>query len=113
MKDLTVIIPMHEFGKENIELLNKAVASVPTDVKVVLSIKKGVDGRKLKGISDRLEIVQESNGDSFVELVNAAVNVIEEKWFSILEIDDTYTSIWLDNAKKSPGMPKMNLNMER
>lgn len=100
MKDLTVIIPMHEFGKENIELLNKAVASVPTDVKVVLSIKKGVDGRKLKGISDRLEIVQESNGDSFVELVNAAVNVIEEKWFSILEIDDTYTPIWLDNAKK-------------
>ena len=100
MNELVVIIPMHEFGKENIELLNKAVDSVPSDVKVVLSIKKGVDGRKLKGISDRLGIICESEGDTFAELVNAAVDNIEEKWFSILEFDDTYTKIWLDNAKK-------------
>ena len=100
MKDLAVIIPMHEFGKENIELLNKAVDSVPADIKVILSVKKGVDGRKLKGISERLIVVSESEGDSFQELVNTAVDGIEEKWFSILEYDDTYTSIWLDNAKK-------------
>ena len=100
MKDLVVIIPMHEFGKDNIELLNKAVESIPEGVRAVLSVKKGVDGRKLKGASERLEIVSESNGDSFAELVNAAVDNIEEKWFSILEFDDAYTPIWLDNAKK-------------
>lgn len=100
MENLVVIIPMHEFGKENIELLNKAVDSVPSDVNVVLSVKKGVDGRKLKGISDRLEVISESDGDSFAELVNAAVDKIEEKWFSILEFDDTYTNIWYNNAKK-------------
>lgn len=100
MKDLVVIIPMHEFGKDNIELLNKAVESVPEGVKTVLSVKKGVDGRKLKGASSRLEIISESDGDSFAELVNTAVENISEKWFSILEFDDTYTPIWLDNAKK-------------
>jgi len=100
MENLVVIIPMHEFGKENIELLNKAVDSVPSDVNVVLSVKKGVDGRKLKGISDRLGVISESDGDSFAELVNAAVDKIEEKWFSILEFDDTYTNIWYNNAKK-------------
>ena len=100
MKELVVIIPMHEFGKENIELLNKAVQSVPKDITVVLSIKKGTDGRKLKGISDRLGIIQESEGDSFAELVNAAVDNIEEEWFSILEFDDTYTPIWFENAQK-------------
>lgn len=100
MKELVVIIPMHEFGKENIELLNKAVQSVPKDITVVLSIKKGTDGRKLKGISDRLGIIQESEGDSFAELVNAAVANIEEEWFSILEFDDTYTPIWFENAQK-------------
>ena len=100
MKDLVVIIPMHEFGKDNIELLNKAVDSIPEGIKTILSVKKGVDGRKLKGASDRLEILSESDGDSFVELVNAAVDKIEEKWFSILEFDDTYTPIWLDNVKK-------------
>lgn len=100
MKDLVVIVPMHEFGKENIELLNKAVESVPEGLKVILSVKKGVDGRTLKGISNRLTVLAESDGDSFVELVNTAVDNIEEKWFSILEFDDTYTPIWLDNAKK-------------
>lgn len=100
MKELVVIIPMHEFGKENIELLNKAVDSVPSEINVLLSIPKGVDGKKLKGISDRLGVVSESEGSSFAELVNAAVNVIEEKWFSILEFDDTYTPIWFDNVKK-------------
>lgn len=112
MKDLVVIIPMHEFGKDNIELLNKAVESIPEGVRAILSVKKGVDSRKLKGASERLEILSESDGDSFVELVNAAVDKIEEKWFSILEFDDTYTPIWLDNAKKyMEFMPDMSVFM--
>ena len=100
MKELVVIIPMNEFGKENIELLNKAVESVPSELNVLLSVPNGTDGKKLKGISDRLDVVSESEGSSFAELVNAAINTIEEKWFSILEFDDTYTPIWYDNAKK-------------
>ena len=100
MKELVVIIPMNEFGKENIELLNKAVESVPSELNVLLSVPSGTDGKKLKGISDRLGVVSESEGSSFAELVNAAANTIEEKWFSILEFDDTYTPIWYDNAKK-------------
>ena len=100
MKELVVIIPMHEFGKDNIELLNKAVESIPEGVKAILSVKRGVDGRALKGVSERLTVLAESEGDSFAELVNTAVDKIEEKWFSILEFDDTYTPIWFDNAKK-------------
>lgn len=100
MSNIVVIIPMNEFGKENIELLNKAVESVPSELNVLLSVPSGTDGKKLKGISDRLGVVSESEGSSFTELVNAAVNTIEEKWFSILEFDDTYTPIWYDNAKK-------------
>jgi len=100
MSNIVVIIPMNEFGKENIELLNKAVESVPSELNVLLSVPSGTDGKKLKGISDRLGVVSESEGSSFAELVNAAANTIEEKWFSILEFDDTYTPIWYDNAKK-------------
>ena len=57
MKELVVIIPMNEFGKENIELLNKAVESVPSELNVLLSVPNGTDGKKLKGISDRLGVV--------------------------------------------------------
>ena len=112
MKDLVVIIPMHEFGNDNIELLNKAVESVPEGVKTILSVKKGVDGRTLKGVSERLTVLSESEGDSFAELVNTAVDNIEEKWFSILEFDDTYTPIWLTNAKRYIDfMPDMSVFM--
>ena len=100
MKELVVIIPMNEFGKENIELLNKAVESVPSELNVLLSVPNGTDGKKLKGISDRLGVVSESEGSSFAELVNAAIFLFVVKWFSILEFDDTYTPIWYDNAKK-------------
>lgn len=102
MKELVVIIPMHEFGKGNIELLNKAVDSVPEEIKVVLSHSKNLDKRKLKGINERVSFVAESEGDSFAELVNAAVDSVANdfKWFSILEFDDTYTATWLPNAKK-------------
>lgn len=112
MKELVVIIPMHEFGKENIELLNKAVDSVPNEINVLLSVPKGIDGKKLKGISDRLGVISESEGSSFAELVNAAVDNIEEKWFSILEFDDTYTPIWFDNVKKyMEYMPEVSVFM--
>lgn len=100
MKDIAVIIPMHAFDKENIELLNKAVASVPEEIKVVLSHSKNITESDLKGISDRIITIGESDGDSFAELVNAAVDKIEEKWFSILEFDDTYTPIWFNNVNE-------------
>ena len=35
--------------KENIELLNKAVESVPSELNVLLSVPSGTDGKKLKG----------------------------------------------------------------
>lgn len=99
MKELVVIIPMNELGENNIELLKKAVDSVPNDIKVLLSVPKSIK-KKLNDVSDRIKVVSETEGSSFAELVNAAINTIEEKWFSILEFDDTYTPIWYDNAKK-------------
>jgi hypothetical protein len=44
------------------------------------------------------------DGTSFAELVENGVKAFNNnpdvKWFSILEFDDTYTPIWLDNVKK-------------
>ena len=103
MKELVVIIPMHEFGKENIELANKAIKSVPEGVTVCLSVPKGTSEAKIKNIpSSVLRIISEGDGTTFADLVNAAVDAVANdfKWFSILEFDDTYTPIWLPNVKK-------------
>jgi len=104
MKDLVIIIPMHEFGKENIELANKAIKSVPDGVTVCISVPKGTSEAKIKNIPSSVpRIISDGDGTTFADLVNSAVNAIadkEYKWFSILEFDDTYTPIWFDNAKK-------------
>jgi len=103
MKELAVIIPMHEFGKDNIELLNNAIYSVPEGIVIYLSVPKGTTAAKVKGKSDRaILVVSEEDGTSFADLVNSAVKKLGDdiKWFSILEYDDTYTPIWLDNVKR-------------
>ena len=109
MKELGVIIPMHEFGKENIELLKKAVASIPADTPVCLSVPKGtkttsVPASTFDGLDNVTFLKSEDEGTSFAELVENGVKEFSKnpdiKWFSILEFDDTYTPIWLDNVKR-------------
>ena len=55
MKELVVIIPMNELGENNIELLKKAVDSVPNDIKVLLSVPKSIK-KKLNDVSDRIKV---------------------------------------------------------
>ena len=105
MKELGIIIPMHEFGKENIELLNKAIDSIPEDTPICLSVPNGTTPAKVKGLSDRAALVPSvEEGSTFADLVENGVKAFANnpdiKWFSILEFDDTYTPIWLSNAKK-------------
>ena len=104
MKELGIIIPMHEFGKENIELLKKAVASIPEDMPVCLSVPKGTKPSQFNDIPKVALVRSTEDGTTFAELVENGVKAFNNnpdvKWFSILEFDDTYTPIWLANVKK-------------
>lgn len=100
MDKLTVIIPVHSFTKKNIELLNKAVDSVPQELRVLVSVPNKTTEKDLSGTSTRIQVIQETDDTSFASLVNAAVDTLDDGWFSILEFDDTYTDIWYNNAKK-------------
>lgn len=105
MKELAVIVPIHDIGNENINTLKKAIESVPDGVSIYISVPNGTSASKLSDAIGRATVVvSEGNGTTFCDLVNngvAAINANDDiKWFSILEFDDTYTGIWLDNARK-------------
>lgn len=100
MDNLTVIIPIHNFTKKNVELLNKAVDSVPQELRVLVSVPNKTTEKDLSGTSNRIQVIQETDDTSFAGLVNAAVDTLDDGWFSILEFDDTYTDIWYNNFKK-------------
>lgn len=103
MKDLIVIIPLHEFNESVEALLTKAINSVPKDMEIRVSCKNGLSEKIKKTYKKNKNIViyESESADApsdFCSLVNQAVG--DSKWFSILEYDDEYTPIWFDNFKK-------------
>ena len=103
MKDLVVIIPLHEYNKEVEPLLSKAIASVPEDIKILISCANGLDAelKKTYKKNKNVSVTVSDDKTDFCSLVNYAVGGLkDEKWFSILEYDDIYSPIWFDNFKK-------------
>lgn len=103
MKDLTVIIPVHEYDESVKVLLDKAVESFVNantnneailmfvgPKKVVTAIKKDYPGNKYVT----------SEKTSFTTMINAAVDSCKTFYFSILEFDDVFTEKWFYNVEK-------------
>ena len=102
MKDLVVIIPVHEYNKDIQILLEDAINSVPKDIEVRVSCSRSLDDTTLIQDFSKYDNVSfyknKTTNDNFQSLVSNAVG--GSKWFSILEFDDTYTPIWFDNVEK-------------
>ena len=103
MKDLVIIIPLHEYNDEVNALLSKAVESVPKELEIRISCKNGLSADIKKAYKKHNNIViyesEEADAPSdFCNLVNQAVG--DSVWFSILEYDDEFSPIWFDNFKK-------------
>lgn len=99
MKDITVVIPVHEFSKEIEVLLNNALKSIDSDTPIIISCNKEIEKDIVENISNFSTLV-EVESTNFQELINEAVKQVNTKWFSILEFDDVYTPIWFNNVAK-------------
>ena len=99
MKEITIIIPIHDYNNEIKTLLNKALESVPNNLPIIMSCgDKIVDGIKNDFAKREKVIFVTNENTSFQNLVNVGVNEVTTPYFSILEFDDTYTSIWFDEV---------------
>ena len=102
MRDLTVIIPLHEYNKDVEALLTTAVESLKNADKneecntIIVSPLESI---KLPDFGlKNLKIVKSEKGD-FCTQINTAVNECKTKYFSILEYDDVYTEKWFNNVQ--------------
>ena len=103
MKDIVVIIPVHEISDDVRELLPRAIKSVPKGMEIRVSCANGLSEGLKEIIGNNKNVVlyedeNENSGNGFQKLVNQAVG--ESNWFTILEFDDEFTEIWLNNALK-------------
>lgn len=105
MKDITIIIPVHVFNEEVSSMLTNAISSVPSNYPINIVTPKLL-GKAIGGFSEKFENVtilsasDENESSDFCTLVNMGVSACQTKWFSILEFDDEFTSIWFSNVEK-------------
>lgn len=104
MKDISIVIPIHEYNSEVKKLLTRAIKSVPNDYFIFISTIGEImdEFRWVLDLRDNIEITvsNDNNKSDFCTLVNNVVMRLGTKWFSILEYDDEYTSIWFENVEK-------------
>lgn len=112
MKDITIIIPVHEYNETVNKLLVKALKSVgecrneykdgklnvlivsPADINAKL-----VDEGKINDVISDIRTLDNNGDTDFCSQINYAVDCIDTDYFSILEFDDEYRPKWFKLAK--------------
>lgn len=104
MKKISIILPVHTLKGDYSELLNNAIKSVEdfhNDVILTIVCPKEVK-EELSSLSEKLEIkiIENSGQTDFCAQVNLGIENCETEWFSILEIDDEFKSVWLKSMNQ-------------
>jgi hypothetical protein len=104
MKKISIILPVHTLKGDYSELLNNAIKSVEdfhNDVILTIVCPKEVK-EELSSLSEKLEIkiIENSGQTDFCTQVNLGITNCETEWFSILEVDDEFKSIWLKSMNQ-------------
>tara|TARA_R110000803_G_scaffold208838_1_gene277847 strand:- start:6281 stop:7093 length:813 start_codon:yes stop_codon:yes gene_type:complete len=109
--NLTVVIPILEMGDKEKDLFANAIKSIEEQEqkveKIVLVVPKDSEVKKSlkefdfsEDIKDLVEIVENPGKTDYCSQINLGVEKVQTEWFSILEIDDVYSSIWFKNFIK-------------
>lgn len=99
MKKLTIIVPVEKYGAAEKTLLKKAISSINVediDYEVAIVGPKSI----MKGIKKdypNARIIENEGSTDVCSQINLAVDTAGE-YFSVLEIDDWYSSTWFKNV---------------
>ena len=94
MKNLTILIPVHKFDDKIEKYLDRALKSIPKDVKYYIVSSDEIRRELIK--TDSLKSFKDwivTNGETdFCSMVNTGVESCNTEYFSVLEFDDCFTS---------------------
>lgn len=110
MKNITIIIPIHEYKEENLPFLKNALNSVVKnqetytygELTLMLTGPSEVLEKVKNGLKDFENIITSCPNNTgktdFCSQVNFAAENVATEYFSILEIDDLYADNWFEMA---------------
>ena len=107
--NISVIIPIHTVIDLD-QYLPKALESVtkntiqPDEILIVRcacpEVTEFLSGYDFGDMKNKIRTVETKKTKEFAHMVNSAVEEVKTDYFSILEFDDEYSSIWFKNAIK-------------
>ena len=107
--NISVIIPIHTVIDLD-QYLPKALESVtkntvqPDEILIVRcacpEVTEFLSGYDFGDMKNKIRTVETKKTKEFAHMVNSAVEEVKTDYFSILEFDDEYSSIWFKNAVK-------------
>jgi hypothetical protein len=106
MKNITILLPIHQMGEDEAKMLQNALISIEdfyNDIKVTIICPTEIHkAMQFFEFGQKLEVkVLENKGESdFVSQINLGIDDCDTEWFSIMEIDDTYKKIWLSSMNE-------------
>lgn len=120
MSKVTVILPIHEFGDYTKKYLDLAVQSVLMQVGatpnlLIVYTHRAEEGGLLtylteKNFGERVSTIKNEEKTDFCGQVNFGVKNITTDFFSILEYDDEYSTVYFRNVEKYiEGLPEVSL----
>lgn len=99
MKNVTIIIPVINMENEkNQELFKRAIDSVDDSQILIVGNENDIHTIENLNLTKMVRVLINTMDTSFQNQVNLAVKQVKTKYFSILEYDDMYTSIWFKNV---------------
>lgn len=106
--NISVILPVHEVTEDTKQLLNNAITSVKEQIvrpdTLIIVVPKGSEAYKhiksldLGDFKDSVVIAENEGETDFASQVNFGVSVCETEWFTLLELDDEFSKIWIKNV---------------
>jgi hypothetical protein len=110
MNNITIILPINEFGESTKSYLDGAIKSVlnQADVSVPclivyshLSEEGGLlDFLTEKGYGERIKTIKNEGKTDFASQINFGAKSIDTEYFSVLEFDDEFTPTYFRNVAK-------------
>ncbi len=106
--NLTVILPLVSLGDKEKDYFANAIKSIeeqktkPKALIIVVpknsEIKKELDSYEFSEETKNMLTIVENDGETdFCSQINLGVENVKTEWFSVLEVDDVYSSIWFKN----------------
>lgn len=110
MKEVTIIVPVHEYNETVDSLLKNALKSVvecrneykeghlPVVIVAANMVKDSLVKADFENIIPDIKIIINNGATDFCSMINFGVDNINTDYFSILEYDDTYRKKWFKLA---------------